>query len=578
MQGKYKDARSTFQRIAGLQRKHGLGGTHSYYETIRGIAYMHYFLGDKEKAFALLSEYFRGLDNYSYEVFFTFNERAWHLFLSKFLGSLHDLLGWVVSSADQSRYIREAYDLALNFKNRLYDEEFRWKKRYRANPRNPALDEYYRLLSETYATSNHDEQYIRQRQIAEEEISEHPPMVAQRVVTLDQLQRELTDRELILDYIYYNTETVFDAFREPERGYLVFVITNHSIRLYDLGPAEDLDDSLEEFYKEVSFPDRETEYLDQQLLLLKARIGLFDFAEDLEKAEVVYLGTDGKWMPRMPWQYFFPGQKISVLPSFAVFDHIKKEANSNTEKSGQIAVFTSADPGNDPWMDRALQIARASEVLLDDMIGDRLHIYSGDGIGKAAFLSVRSPYIFHVAAHGFVSEDAGQAKSIMMIGGKNDVSRAEVTLVDIMQMDLSGTELVVLNSCKTGLGNFRNDEGVYSFARAFLIAGAKTILTCLWDSDAAFSVIFLDYFYEYFLSGTDAEDALKRAKVAVREMSKRDVYGWLEYKKTHLKNRAGVERLDALAKSIDEWNGHETEHIFDVPAYWASFVLTSSEF
>lgn len=71
-----------------------------------------------------------------------------------------------------------------------------------------------------------------------------------------------------------------------------------------------------------------------------------------------------------------------------------------------------------------------------------------------------------------------------------------LTAEEISRMDLSGTELVVLSACNSGLGDIDETEGLYGLQRAFFQAGVKYQLVTLWSVSDSVALEFMQHFYD----------------------------------------------------------------------------------
>jgi hypothetical protein len=91
-----------------------------------------------------------------------------------------------------------------------------------------------------------------------------------------------------------------------------------------------------------------------------------------------------------------------------------------------------------------------------------------------------------------------------------------LTAEDVSGLDLLSTELVVLSACETGLGHFHVGEGVFGLRRAFVLAGAKTLIMSLWKVPDEPTRELMEDFYRRLLAGEARSEALRQAQLALR--------------------------------------------------------------
>jgi CHAT domain-containing protein len=76
-------------------------------------------------------------------------------------------------------------------------------------------------------------------------------------------------------------------------------------------------------------------------------------------------------------------------------------------------------------------------------------------------------------------------------------------------------DLVTLSACQSGLGQL-SGEGMIGFARAFLAAGARSLVVSLWKVDDTATTALMKRFYEAYAADGDKGRALQQAMLAIR--------------------------------------------------------------
>jgi CHAT domain-containing protein/tetratricopeptide (TPR) repeat protein len=239
-------------------------------------------------------------------------------------------------------------------------------------------------------------------------------------------------------------------------------------------------------------------------------------------------------------------------------------------------------PGTRPESDKVSSILKINPWIEDKVLEGKLK-------------SVHSPFILHLATHGFFLEDQktdpGMEKgpryenpllrSGLALAGANtsikggtlpdDAEDGILTAEDVSGLDLTETELVVLSACETGLGEIRTGEGVFGLRRAFMLAGTKTLVMSLWKVADLTTPIIMGRFYDNLLNKKlPRDESLREAQLYLRGLTIKEI------REKHLttdmiaKLSSGNEKveqeLDQFLKLPDDTTP------FSDPIYWGAFI------
>lgn len=128
--------------------------------------------------------------------------------------------------------------------------------------------------------------------------------------------------------------------------------------------------------------------------------------------------------------------------------------------------------------------------------------------------------IVHFSTHGLPNEDRPRFSSLILSSPVKGQSNSEtiedgwLSAYEIFNLKLKAN-LVVLSACETGLGKEVKGEGLMSLTRAFIYAGAPSVVVSLWKVNDAASKDLMVAFYRH-LRGDEKisySEALRRAQL-----------------------------------------------------------------
>ncbi|MEM8641807.1 MAG: CHAT domain-containing protein [Cyanobacteria bacterium P01_G01_bin.54] len=118
----------------------------------------------------------------------------------------------------------------------------------------------------------------------------------------------------------------------------------------------------------------------------------------------------------------------------------------------------------------------------------------------------------HLATHGLL-ETSSYANSLALAPTAQD--DGFLTVREIAPLKLNA-ELAVLSACDTGRGNAFNSEGVIGLSRAFVGAGAASVVVSLWAIPDQPTAVLMTEFYRQRAAGVDNATALRQAMLTTR--------------------------------------------------------------
>ena len=211
-------------------------------------------------------------------------------------------------------------------------------------------------------------------------------------------------------------------------------------------------------------------------------------------------------------QYYLFGR-----PQYVSDENKTAQKNEDQSRAGNPSMVERGIPFTDlPGTEKEV---KGIELLLSKS-SNKYNIFMGKDATEEKLSSLKEPYVLHLATHGYFIQDKSNSRESLLRSGlvmaNVDPSKPVdglLTAYELVNFDLSKTELLVLSACETGLGDVMLGEGVYGLQRAAKIAGAKAVLISLWTVSDQSTYELMVSFYAKWLSTGDKRKAFRAAQL-----------------------------------------------------------------
>ncbi len=171
--------------------------------------------------------------------------------------------------------------------------------------------------------------------------------------------------------------------------------------------------------------------------------------------------------------------------------------------------------------------AQAIGTPISSLIGGEVYLLKQqDALESHVKRSLPRPKVVVLATHGFFRKPAETKLAnpmlccgLVLSGANKRPTIAQngddgiLTGLEVLRMDLRGTELVSLSACDTGLGHVTNGEGISGLRQAFHLAGAKRVLATLWEASDHYTPTLMKSFWDSMNSRVGATRSLRKAQL-----------------------------------------------------------------
>ncbi len=380
---------------------------------------------------------------------------------------------------------------------------------------------------------------------AVEDLRRRQAWTSQSWIAWKTIQANLADDEVFIDILgYLDFEFATGEPVEHENRYVAWLLRPGAApRLIELGSADAMDAAIVELQQAcfaapkqiLKVGEREAYAAFQPKLRAVSKLLWEPLRNELGDAKSIIISPDqATWL--VPWAALLNDDLSYAIESHRIGLALSgRELLSSAAEALPDQAVIFADPAfnavteervRSPALVRGVQFdqplrlppvpqlawsaleAKAIKPSLKVLTGKEPRMMVEQDALESSFKSLHGPEVLVLSTHGFFSSPASnlgddQSRGLsttesgdgdpllrcgLLLAGANQsktIERLEndgvLTGAEIAATDLKGTRLAVLSACETGLGQLEATGGVVGLRRAFHIAGARSVVSTLWQ-------------------------------------------------------------------------------------------------
>lgn len=228
-------------------------------------------------------------------------------------------------------------------------------------------------------------------------------------------------------------------------------------------------------------------------------------------------------------RYMIEDFSFEYYTSISEYSQNRRPSSINHEFDLSTFAISYFENESDQFLPSLPYATQEANIIYNKLTNlDLKKIFLSENATKKRFLSeISNTKIMHIATHSEVSEQ-DPLFSTIYLNSDDQSGSTPLYAYELFNSKLNN-ELIMLNSCSSGSGNYMQGTGIMGISRALRYAGAQSLALNLWVVNDKVASEFASVFYESINEGDSKYEAMRKAKLHQLKFGNANPHLWGAY-------------------------------------------------